>query len=127
MMIHICLLILASQAAAARAGGGAAGAKHSATNQKVGISLEEAKQILNVEELDQERIQKNYEYLFSINDKSKGGSFYVQSKVRRWMFSFSNCFVQFRFFRLGLFIRKFRHFNGILLTNSTYKCLTIFL
>jgi len=73
--------IAASQAAAARAGGGAAGAKHSATNQKVGISLEEAKQILNVEELDLEKVQKNYEYLFSINDKSKGGSFYVQSKI----------------------------------------------
>lgn len=71
----------ASQAAAQRAGGGAAGAKHSATNQKLGMSLEEAKQILNVEELDLEKVQKNYEYLFSINDKSKGGSFYIQSKV----------------------------------------------
>ncbi|XP_042204746.1 mitochondrial import inner membrane translocase subunit tim16-like isoform X1 [Homarus americanus] len=73
--------IAASQAAAQRAGGGAAGAKHSATNQKLGMSLEEAKQILNVEELDLERIKKNYEYLFSINDKAKGGSFYIQSKM----------------------------------------------
>lgn len=48
----------------------------------LGMSLEEAKQILNVEELDLEKIQKNYDYLFSINDKSKGGSFYIQSKVR---------------------------------------------
>nr|XP_045615674.1 mitochondrial import inner membrane translocase subunit Tim16-like isoform X2 [Procambarus clarkii] len=75
--------IAASQAAAQRAGGGAAGAKHSATNQRLGMSLEEAKQILNVEELDIERIHKNYEYLFNINDKSKGGSFYIQSKVVR--------------------------------------------
>ncbi|MPC11682.1 Mitochondrial import inner membrane translocase subunit Tim16 [Portunus trituberculatus] len=75
--------IAASQQAAQRAGGGAAGARHSATNQKLGMTLEEAKQILNVEELTEEKIQKNYEYLFSINDKSKGGSFYVQSKVFR--------------------------------------------
>ncbi|XP_069951349.1 uncharacterized protein [Cherax quadricarinatus] len=73
--------IAASQAAAERAGGGAAGAKHSATNQKLGMSLEEAKQILNVEDLDPERLRKNYEYLFNINDKSKGGSFYIQSKM----------------------------------------------
>ncbi|XP_047481298.1 mitochondrial coenzyme A diphosphatase NUDT8-like isoform X1 [Penaeus chinensis] len=75
--------IAASQAAAQRAGGGAAGAKHSATNQKLGMSLEEAKQILNVEELDLEKVQKNYDYLFNINDKTKGGSFYIQSKMPR--------------------------------------------
>ncbi|KAK4288954.1 hypothetical protein Pmani_038046 [Petrolisthes manimaculis] len=73
--------IAASQAAAQRAGGGAAGEKHSAANQMLGMSLEEAKQILNVEELDLEQLQKNYEYLFNINDKSKGGSFYIQSKM----------------------------------------------
>ena len=77
----MCYYSAASQQAAQRAGGGAAGARHSATNQKLGMTLEEAKQILNVEELNEERIQKNYEYLFSINDKSKGGSFYIQSKV----------------------------------------------
>lgn len=75
--------IAASQAAAQRAGGGAAGARHSAANQKLGMTLEEAKQIINVEEMDPEKIQKNYEYLFNINDKSKGGSFYLQSKVVR--------------------------------------------
>ncbi|KAK7073467.1 mitochondrial import inner membrane translocase subunit TIM16, partial [Halocaridina rubra] len=69
-----------SQAAAQRAGGGAAGAKHSAANQKLGMSLEEAKQIINLEELDPEKIQKNYEYLFKVNDKKEGGSFYIQSK-----------------------------------------------
>lgn len=33
--------------------------------------------------MTQEEIQKRYEYLFSINDKSKGGSFYLQSKIYR--------------------------------------------
>lgn len=30
-----------------------------------------------------EEVQKRYEYLFQINDKSKGGSFYLQSKIFR--------------------------------------------
>ena len=47
------------------------------------MTLEEAKQILNVDNLDPEQIQKNYEHLFKINDKAKGGSFYLQSKVFR--------------------------------------------
>ena len=56
------------------------------------MTLEEAKQILNVEEMDNEKIVKNYEYLFNINDKSKGGSFYIQSKVRqRRLRKNSNC------------------------------------
>lgn len=49
----------------------------------VGITLEEAQQILNVNKLDPEQIQKSYDHLFSMNDKSKGGSFYLQSKVFR--------------------------------------------
>jgi len=75
--------IAASQAAAARAGGGKQGAESSAANLKLGMTLEEAKQILNVEEIDKERIEANYDYLFNINDKSTGGSFYIQSKVFR--------------------------------------------
>ncbi len=47
------------------------------------MSLEEAKQILNVEKLDVESVQKNYDHLFNVNDKTKGGSFYLQSKVYR--------------------------------------------
>jgi import inner membrane translocase subunit TIM16 len=47
------------------------------------MSLEEAKQILNVENLDPESVQKKYEHLFNVNDKAKGGSFYIQSKVFR--------------------------------------------
>jgi len=47
------------------------------------MSLEEAKQILNIENLDPESVQKKYEHLFNVNDKAKGGSFYIQSKVFR--------------------------------------------
>lgn len=49
----------------------------------IGITLEEAQQILNVSKLDPEEIKKNYDHLFAVNDKSKGGSFYIQSKVFR--------------------------------------------
>ncbi|CAD6197422.1 unnamed protein product [Caenorhabditis auriculariae] len=54
------------------------------TNAKLGITLEESLQILNVKTpLDAEEVQKNYDHLFAINDKSKGGSFYLQSKIYR--------------------------------------------
>jgi len=33
--------------------------------------------------MTQDEIQKRYEYLFRINDKSLGGSFYLQSKIYR--------------------------------------------
>lgn len=33
--------------------------------------------------MTQDEIQKRYEYLFRINDKSQGGSFYLQSKIYR--------------------------------------------
>ena len=50
----------------------------------MGIDLEEAKNILNIEDLkDKDKILSNYEHLFSVNDKAKGGSFYIQSKVVR--------------------------------------------
>ncbi|CAM2099825.1 unnamed protein product [Caretta caretta] len=48
-----------------------------------GISLQEAQQILNISKLSPEEIQKNYDHLFKMNDKSVGGSFYLQSKVVR--------------------------------------------
>ncbi|KAK2722726.1 mitochondrial import inner membrane translocase subunit TIM16-like [Artemia franciscana] len=73
----------ASQQAASRAGGGRAGAQSAAANLKSGMNLEEAKQILNVDKLDPQLIQERYQHLFSINEKSKGGSFYLQSKVYR--------------------------------------------
>lgn len=76
--------IAASQAAARKTGGGTRGAQHVAANYKTGISLEEALQILNVEKVDQkEAIERNYKYLMEVNDRSKGGSFYIQSKVVR--------------------------------------------
>ncbi|CAG2107459.1 unnamed protein product [Medioppia subpectinata] len=54
-------------------------------NAKLGMSLQEAQQILNVDnkkltELDAETVLKSYNHLFDVNDKSKGGSFYLQSK-----------------------------------------------
>jgi len=44
--------------------------------------VQEAKQILHVDNItDVETVAKKYEHLFSVNDKLKGGSFYIQSKV----------------------------------------------
>ena len=60
-----------------RGGGGTA---HAAESLRLGISLAEAKEILNVEKLDPEEVQKKYEHLFNVNDKSKGGSFYIQAR-----------------------------------------------
>ena len=56
-------------------------------NLRLGMTLDEAKQILNLTDDDlfgkTDKLQKNYDHLFSVNDKSKGGSFYIQSKVVR--------------------------------------------
>lgn len=49
-------------------------------NQKLGISLEEAKQILNIKNLTKEDIEEKYQDLFKANEKT---SFYLQSKVVR--------------------------------------------
>lgn len=73
----------ASQEAAKRAGGGQRGANSAAASARTGISIEEALQILNVDKLDPENINKNYEHLFKVNEKSQGGSFYIQSKIVR--------------------------------------------
>lgn len=48
--------------------------------------MKEAKQILNITDddlVDAEKLQKHYEHLFNLNDKTKGGSFYLQSKIYR--------------------------------------------
>ena len=46
------------------------------------VSVQEAKQILNIQDIhDKEKLMQNYEHLFNQNDKSKGGSLYLQSKV----------------------------------------------
>lgn len=73
----------ASQAAARQAGGGKAGTQRAAANTRLGMSLQEAMQILNVEKVDVEQVEKKYRHLFEVNDKAKGGSFYLQSKVFR--------------------------------------------
>lgn len=73
----------ASQEAAKRAGGGRTGSAQAAENLRTGISLEEAKEILDVKNLDPEEVKKRYEFLFNANESSKGGSFYIQSKVFR--------------------------------------------
>ncbi|XP_058449463.1 mitochondrial import inner membrane translocase subunit Tim16 [Malaya genurostris] len=75
--------IAASQEAAKRAGGGKQGQSRVAANLRTGMTLEEAQQILNTSKLEPQEIQKNYEHLFQVNDKAKGGSFYLQSKVFR--------------------------------------------
>lgn len=85
---------------AEKTGQTASEAQQSATsNAKLGISLEvrfhsscsfsdcylfqESIQILNVSTpLNPEEVQKRYDQLFAVNDKAKGGSFYLQSKVR---------------------------------------------
>lgn len=73
----------ASQEAAKRAGGGQRGANSAAASARSGISLDEALQILNVDKLDPEKVKENYEHLFKVNEKSQGGSFYIQSKIVR--------------------------------------------
>ncbi|XP_044763958.1 mitochondrial import inner membrane translocase subunit TIM16-like [Coccinella septempunctata] len=75
--------IEASQEAAKRMGQGKTRTERLA-NHKLGLSLDEAKQILDVSKLDKEEVTKRYEHLFKINDKTTGcGSFYLQSKVVR--------------------------------------------
>lgn len=48
-----------------------------------GIPVDEALKILDIErkDLSQAGIDKKYEYLFEVNSKDKGNSFYLQSKV----------------------------------------------
>jgi import inner membrane translocase subunit TIM16 len=53
-------------------------------NAFTGLSLQEAKQILNIDNHeDITKIRDNYNHLFKVNDKSVGGSFYLQSKIVR--------------------------------------------
>lgn len=76
--------INASQQAAQRSSANASQThKQRMDNLKTGLTLEEAQQILNVHELEKEAVQKSYDHLFAVNDKAKGGSFYLQSKVFR--------------------------------------------
>uniref|UniRef100_A0A2K5S1C7 Mitochondria-associated granulocyte macrophage CSF-signaling molecule n=1 Tax=Cebus imitator TaxID=2715852 RepID=A0A2K5S1C7_CEBIM len=77
---------LRQEFAASRAAADARGRtvhRSAAASNLSGLSLQEAQQILNVSKLSPEEVQKNYEHLFKVNDKSVGGSFYLQSKVVR--------------------------------------------
>ena len=63
---------------------------HAADTARLGMTLEEAKQILNLTDEDflgsntsKEKLLKNYDHLFSVNERTKEGSFYLQSKVFR--------------------------------------------
>ncbi|GFY71962.1 mitochondrial import inner membrane translocase subunit TIM16 [Trichonephila inaurata madagascariensis] len=71
----------ATQAAAQKGQGGPKA--QAEANLKAGITLDEAKNILNVDVMDCEKIEKNFQHLFKINDRSSGGSLYLQSKVFR--------------------------------------------
>ncbi|XP_053193987.1 mitochondrial import inner membrane translocase subunit tim16 [Scomber japonicus] len=71
----------ASQAAAQARN--TAGQQSAAASSITGMTVQEAQQILNISTLTPEEIQKNYDHLFKANDKSAGGSFYLQSKVVR--------------------------------------------
>ena len=70
------------QAAKASAAGAAAGGPAKAALAG-GIPLEEAYKILDIEaaDLNQEKLDERYKYLFDVNLKEKGNSFYLQSKV----------------------------------------------
>lgn len=69
------------QAAKASASAAATGATKAKSTG--GIPTEEAMKILDIEkdELTLEEIEKKYEYLFDVNSKEKGNSFFLQSKV----------------------------------------------
>ncbi|ELU09583.1 hypothetical protein CAPTEDRAFT_166137 [Capitella teleta] len=72
------------QAAKARASSGGGSAQSQAADAFTGMSVQEAKQILNIEDIsDVEAMQKKYDHLFQVNDRKKGGSLYIQSKVVR--------------------------------------------
>uniref|UniRef100_A0A914D0R8 Mitochondrial import inner membrane translocase subunit tim-16 n=1 Tax=Acrobeloides nanus TaxID=290746 RepID=A0A914D0R8_9BILA len=53
-------------------------------NSKLGITLQESMQILDVKSpLDPKEIEEKYKHLFAINEKAKGGTLYLQAKVYR--------------------------------------------
>lgn len=45
------------------------------------LSLEEAMKILDMNKLDADIARKKFEILFDVNSRSKGNSFYIQSKI----------------------------------------------
>ncbi|XP_056639926.1 mitochondrial import inner membrane translocase subunit tim16-like [Diorhabda carinulata] len=71
--------IEASQQAAQRLGNAKTRTERVA-NQKLGLSLEEAKQILNITNLTKSEVEEKYQSLFKANEKT---SLYLQSKFVR--------------------------------------------
>ncbi|XP_052583082.1 mitochondrial import inner membrane translocase subunit TIM16-like [Peromyscus californicus insignis] len=72
----------ASQAAAGARG--RAGHQSAAASNLSGLSLQEAQQILSISTLNPERVQKNYEYLFKVNERYvRGRLLLLESKVAR--------------------------------------------
>ncbi|KAF9287155.1 hypothetical protein BGZ68_002200 [Mortierella alpina] len=70
--------------AAKNGSGGSKAAAADAVTRKTGMTMDEAMNILNItKEADLAKIAKNYQHLFKVNDKTVGGSFYLQSKVVR--------------------------------------------
>merc|ERR1712004_695279 len=72
----------------AQRSGASSGTASAAESLRTGMTIEEAKDILNITDADIygadfEKLHTNYEHLFNVNEKSKGGSFYIQSKVVR--------------------------------------------
>ncbi|CAG9770784.1 unnamed protein product [Ceutorhynchus assimilis] len=74
--------IEASQQAAQRLGNqnNAKTRSERVANQKLGLTLDEAKQILNISKLSKEEIEERYNSLFKANEKA---SLYLQSKIVR--------------------------------------------
>lgn len=70
------------QAAKASAAGAAAGGPAKAASMG-GISTEESLKILNIDKKDLtlEKVDEKYNYLFEVNSKEQGNSFYLQSKI----------------------------------------------
>ncbi|CEP63636.1 import motor complex subunit PAM16 LALA0_S08e07162g [Lachancea lanzarotensis] len=73
--------VQASKPGASAARAGAAKAEYG------GITLDESCKILNIEDeadrANPQKIEERFKYLFDVNDKEKGGSFYLQSKIYR--------------------------------------------
>lgn len=62
--------------------------RRSAKEEYGGITLDESCKILNIEPKKEDafnidNINKRFNYLFDVNNKEKGGSFYLQSKIYR--------------------------------------------
>ena len=87
------------------------GTASAAESLRTGMTIEEAKDILNITDADIygadfEKLHTNYEHLFNVNEKSKGGSFYIQSKVVRAKERIDQVKCSFLCVKIALFLRK---------------------